>query len=190
MLGPGTDGTATLCSNGAPVQLINYLGGSPDPGGTWTFGGNPVSGTFTPGTSTPGVYTYTVPGPPVASANVTVIVHTLPNAGTNGTATACSNDAPFNLFSKLGGTPDGSGAWSFGGNPVGHTFTPGTSTPGVYSYTVNGPPPCPHAAATVPVTVNTLPNAGTNGTATVCSNDPPFNLFSKLGGTADGGGAW
>lgn len=188
-VGPGTDGTVTLCSNDGPIQLIDHLGGTPDPGGTWSGpAGHP--GTFDPATDTPGVYIYTVPGPPVASASVTVIVNTMPVAGSNGSVTVCSNDAPFSLISVLGGIPDAGGTWSFGGNPVSGTFTPGTSAPGVYTYTVLGTPPCPDASATVTVTVNTLPNAGTNAALAVCNNDPPVDLFTKLGGSPDPGGTW
>lgn len=187
--GPGIDGTATLCSNGAQVQLIDFLGGTPDPGGTWS-GPAAHPGIFDPATDAPGTYIYTVAGPPVESASVTVIVHALPNAGTNGTTTVCSNDAAFDLFSKLGGTPDPGGTWSFGGNPTGNTFTPGISTPGVYTYTVAGTSPCPDATATVTVAVNTLPDAGTNAAIAACSNDAAFDLFTKLGGTPDPGGTW
>ena len=186
MAGPGTNGTATLCSNGAVVQLITYLGGSPDPGGTWS-GPAAHPGTFDPATDIPGVYTYTVPGPPVASASVMVVVHTAPNAGTNATYTACSNDAPFSMRSKLGGSPQPGGMWSPGGND---TFTPGTSLPGIYTYTVPGTPPCANATATLTIAVNTLPSAGGNGALNTCDNGPVVDLFTKLTGTPDAGGAW
>ncbi|MCO6481665.1 MAG: gliding motility-associated C-terminal domain-containing protein [Flavobacteriales bacterium] len=189
----GINRTSTACSKDAKCDVCSKRGGTADGGGAWSLGGNPVGNTFTPGTSTPGVYTYTVNGTPPcpnATATVTVTVNTVPNAGINGTATVCSNDAPFNLFSKLGGTPDGSGAWSFGGNPVGNTFTPGTSTPGVYTYTVNGTPPCPNATATVTVNVVQAPEAGEDRSLTACSNDAPFNMLAQLGGSPDAGGTW
>ncbi|MBS1941402.1 MAG: gliding motility-associated C-terminal domain-containing protein [Bacteroidetes bacterium] len=186
LAGPGTNGTATLCSNGPSVQLINYLGGSPDPGGTWSGpAGHP--GTFFPATDAPGVYTYTVPGPPVASATVTVAVVAAPNAGTSSSYAACSNDAPFSMRSKLGGSPQPGGTWSPGGSD---TFTPGTSLPGIYTYTVPGAPPCANATATLTIAVNTLPSAGGNGALNTCDNGPVVDLFTKLTGTPDAGGAW
>lgn len=184
--GPGTNGTATLCSNGASVQLINYLGGSPDPGGTWS-GPAAHPGTFDPTIDAPGVFTYTVPGPPVASATVTVSVVAAPNAGSSSSYTACNNDAPFSMRSKLGGSPQPGGTWSPGG---GDTFTPGTGIPGIYTYTVLGTAPCPNATATLTITVNTVPSAGGNGTLNTCSNGPVVDLFTKLTGTPDAGGAW
>ena len=94
--GAGTNGTAILCSTGATVQLIDSLGGAPDPGGTWS-GPAAHPGSFNPATDTPGVFTYTVAGPPVSSATVTVTVVAAPNAGSNNDYTACGNDAPFSM---------------------------------------------------------------------------------------------
>jgi len=182
----GSDGAATLCKNGAAVQLINYLGGSPDPGGTWS-GPTAHPGTFDPATDAPGAYTYTVAGPPIASATVTVTVVAAPNAGTSSSYTACSNDAPFSMRSKLGGTPQPGGTWFPGGSD---TFTPGTSLPGIYTYTVPGTPPCANATATLSVAVNAMPSAGGNGTLNTCDNGPVVDLFTKLTGTPDAGGTW
>ena len=63
----------------------------------------------------------------------------------------------------------------------------------VYTYTVPATPPCTVAAtATVTVTEQPLPNAGTNGTLTVCAGTTPTNaqLFAALGGTPTAGGTW
>ncbi|HMN06233.1 MAG TPA: gliding motility-associated C-terminal domain-containing protein [Flavobacteriales bacterium] len=187
--GPGTDGTVILCSTGTPVQLIDFLGGSPDPGGTWS-GPAAHPGTFDPATDAPGMYTYTVPGPPVASATVTVVVNTAPDAGANAVLATCSNGVAVDLFTVLGGSPDAGGSWSFAGNPVGNIFTPGVSAPGVYTYTVAGTAPCPNATATVTVTVTAAPNAGTSANVAVCSNEAPFSLLGKLGGTPNATGTW
>lgn len=35
---PGTNGSVALCSNDAPIALIDYVGGTPDTGGTFTYG--------------------------------------------------------------------------------------------------------------------------------------------------------
>nr|HRO98449.1 hypothetical protein [Flavobacteriales bacterium] len=175
----GTNASVVRCSNDAPFSLFAQLGGSPNPGGTWTGPGGAHSGTFTPGVDQPGAYTYTVLGTaPCANATavVTVSIVTAPNAGTNGSTTVCSNGAPFSLFALLGGTPDATGTWSGPGGATSGTFTPGTSQAGVYTYTVAGTAPCANASATVTVSVVAAPNAGTNGSITVCSDQGPVNL--------------
>ena len=184
--GPGTNGTAKLCSTGAVVQLIDSLNGTPDPGGTWS-GPTAHPGTFDPATDTPGVFTYTVGG---SSATVTVTVRALPSAGTAGALTTCINGAPVDLFTRLNDSPDAGGSWKFLGSAVSNTFTPGTSLPGTYTYTVAGTPPCPGASADVVVTVVALSNAGTSGALNTCSNGPAVDLFTLLSGSPAGGGAW
>src|SRR5690606_21303883 len=108
----------------------------------------------------------------------------------SSTLTVCSNAPAVDLFGQLGGAPDPGGAWTLAGNPVSNIFTPGTSAAGTYTYTVNGTPPCPNATATVVVTVEQAPNAGNNRSITICSNDAPFSMRSRLGGTPDATGTW
>ncbi|MBS1581307.1 MAG: lamin tail domain-containing protein, partial [Bacteroidetes bacterium] len=88
-----------------------------------------------------------------ASANVTI--STPVNAGTNGSTTVCSIDAPFSLFALLGGSPDAGGTWT-GPTNAAHsaTFNPATDAGGVYTYTVTAEAPCPTQTATVTVTRN------------------------------------
>lgn len=191
----GGNGSITLCSNGAPVNLFNSLSGTPAAGGSWTApNGSAHSGTFNPATHAAGTYTYTVTGTPPcpnATATVTVTVNQQPNAGTNGSTTVCGDQAPFSLFSHLGGSPNAGGAWTGpGGGAVSGTFTPGSSTPGVYTYTVLGLPPCTSASATVTVSVVTPPNAGQNNSITICSDQPVFQLISQLNGSPSAGGTW
>lgn len=194
--GAGTNGTLILCTTSGVADLFAALGGDPDPGGTWTApGGTVTDATFDPLVDPPGVYTYTVPCDPEPcvdpTATVTVTVHSPPSAGTSSTTSTCSNAVPFDLFVRLGGTPNTGGAWTGpGGSPVSSTFTPGTSASGVYTYTVLGSLPCPNATATVTVTVVNAPNAGTGASFTVCSNAASFALTSRLGGTPQTGGTW
>jgi len=198
---PGNNNTITLCSNGAPVNLLTQLLNSPDGGGVWTgpsalTGG--ANGTFTPGTNTAGVYTYTLTGAGACSgtftSTLTVNIVTAPNSGTNGTLTLCSNGSSSNLFAALGGSPSTNGTWTgpsgLTGGSLG-TFTPGTNVAGLYTYTVLGSAPCAaNSTSTVNVTINTAPNAGTNGTLSICSNDAATNLFSLLGSSPTAGGTW
>ncbi|MBL8003126.1 MAG: PKD domain-containing protein, partial [Flavobacteriales bacterium] len=189
----GNDGTITLCSTNAPVDLFAQLGGAPDAGGTWS-GPSALSGSsFDPATMSPGVYTYTVNGAapcPTASATITVTVNAPVDAGTPGAITLCSTDAATDLFALLGGAPDANGAWSGPSVLSGSSFDPATMGAGVYSYTVAGTTPCPDASSTVTVTVNTPPDAGNDGTITLCATNAPADLFAQLGGAPDAGGTW
>src|SRR5690606_25731000 len=58
----GSDGSINLCSNGAPINLFDQLGGTPATGGAWS-GPSPVSGgQFDPASMDAGTYVYTVSG--------------------------------------------------------------------------------------------------------------------------------
>lgn len=57
----GTDSTITVCLDDPAFAMIEYLGGTPCPGGSWTTPANPlVSGIFNPASDVAGTYTYTV----------------------------------------------------------------------------------------------------------------------------------
>ncbi|MEZ4740590.1 MAG: hypothetical protein R2818_14815, partial [Flavobacteriales bacterium] len=85
----GTDATLTACSSGAAIELFTGLGGSPDPGGTWTApDGSAFAGSFDPAVHTAGAYSYTLAanGPcPAVNASVTMTVLDEPDAGADGT---------------------------------------------------------------------------------------------------------
>ncbi|MEO8068619.1 MAG: immunoglobulin domain-containing protein, partial [Flavobacteriales bacterium] len=192
----GTNGTITLCSNGAAVNLFSSLGGTPQAGGTWSPAGltGGSLGTFSPGTNTAGVYTYTRTGvAPCANstATVTVTVNPAANAGGNGSITVCNSGASFDMFPFLSGTPQGGGAWTAPGNsPHASTYDPVADAPGVYTYTVLGAAPCGNASAALTVSETANANAGTNGTLSICSNAAPADLFSHLGGSPQATGTW
>ncbi len=76
------------------------------------------------------------------------------DAGTDGSLTVCSVDAPTSLLAQLGGTPDNGGAWSGPSAVVNNLYDPATMDAGTYTYTVTGNGPCPNASATVTVTEN------------------------------------
>ncbi|MEO8587783.1 MAG: gliding motility-associated C-terminal domain-containing protein [Flavobacteriales bacterium] len=190
----GTNGATTVCSSAAPFNLFPLLGGTPGVGGSWTRpNGTPSTGTYTPGVSSAGGYTYIVSGTtPCLDASAVVVVseNRQPVAGTNAAFQRCSTDGPVDLFTILGGVPDAGGAWSGPGGASSGIFIPGTSLPGVYTYTVTGTAPCTNVTATVTATVNLAPNAGTDGDLTVCGDQSVVDLMTGLGGTPDGTGIW
>ncbi|MEC4003736.1 gliding motility-associated C-terminal domain-containing protein [Flavobacterium sp. SUN052] len=189
----GTNGTVTLCANSPSQDLLTSLGGTPQTGGVWSPTLASGTGVFNPAVDAAGVYTYTVTGTsPCANgtASASVTVNPLPNAGSNGNLTICSNGTPQDLFTSLEGTPQTGGVWSptlASGTGV---FNPSVDTAGVYTYTVTGAAPCGSIAANVTVSITPAPNAGTNGTVTLCANSPSQDLFTSLGGTPQTGGVW
>jgi len=54
---PGVDTDVHLCANFENINLLDLMGGSPDPGGVWTGTGASSTGVFNPGISGPGTYT-------------------------------------------------------------------------------------------------------------------------------------
>ncbi|MEO6348388.1 MAG: hypothetical protein ABIO60_10820, partial [Aquaticitalea sp.] len=179
----GTNGTINLCETDlytiVSVNLFNALGGTPETMGIWT-GPLPTSngslGTVNVTTLTvdggPYVFMYSVSTSPcgTSSSTVTITIIPPPNAGTNGTLDLCENDAPQDLFNSLGGTPDTGGTWSPTLASGSGIFDPVVEPAGIYTYTVTGTPPCDDAYATVTVTLNPKPDAGTNGSLDICEN--------------------
>ncbi len=189
----GTDSTLDLCSNSDSVDLFEILGGSPQTGGTWSPALTSGSGLFDPSIDPEGVYFYTLPGTGPCddvSAAVTVSVSTLPVAGIDASEEICDNITPFNLFDTLGGNPDPGGTWSPSLSSGSGIFNPTLDPAGTYTYTVFGSNPCPDDSATVTIIITEFPDAGTDGSIDLCSNNPSVNLFNSLGGTPEAGGTW
>lgn len=190
---PGTNGSLTLCMNSTPEDLFNSLGGSPQPGGTWSPALASGTGVFDPLLDAEGVYTYTIVGiPPCgdATATVTVTISELSDAGTNGSLILCSNDASQDLFDSLGGTPKSGGVWSPALSSGSGVFDPAQDAPGIYTYTVQGVPPCGEASATVEVTIHPEADPGSDGSLSICIESAPEDLFNSLGGSPESGGVW
>jgi len=186
----GTSASFAVCRTDAAFALISRLGGTPDAGGTWTGPDGPHGPQYDPSSDPGGSYTYTVTaGSCTATATLTITNVQPPNAGSNGTLPICASSAPVDLFTTLGGTPQGGGSWTGPGGPHDGSFDPATDPAGNYTYTVPGTPPCANATATVNVVI-TAPNAGNSASANVCSNEIAFPLISRLGGAPDAGGSW
>ena len=189
----GSDATLAVCTNGAAVDMLEVLGGTPQTGGVWAGPSPVVGGMYDPPTMIPGVYTYLVVGVPQCandSATVTVTESAPPEAGTSGLLSICSDNGAVDLFTQLGGAPETSGAWSGPSPVVGGIYDPPTMTAGVYVYTVMGLAPCANATTSVTVTENIAPYAGIDNSITLCSSQSPTSLFANLGGSPQVGGAW
>ena len=175
----GTNGTLTICAGSTvtAAQLFAQLGGTPNAGGVWS-----------PALVGAGTYTYTIaavaPCTGSATAQVVVTAQPAPNAGTSGILTICAGSTvtAAQLFAQLGGNPNAGGVWS-----------PALAGAGTYTYTVAAVAPCTGSAtAQVVVTAQPAPNAGSNGTLTICAGSTvtAAQLFAQLGGTPSAGGVW
>ncbi|WP_179351686.1 gliding motility-associated C-terminal domain-containing protein [Winogradskyella vidalii] len=191
----GEDGTLEICDNNlnSTVDLFSSLEGSPETGGTWSPALNSGTGVFDPLIDSVGEYTYTVNSNntcPDESATVTVSIIPEPNPGTNETIDLCSNNAPVDLFSSLGGNPEPGGTWSPALASGTGVFDPAIDSPGIYTYTLSATAPCIDVSSEVTVSVTTFNDAGEDGTVEICDNIGTINLFDSLGGTPSPGGTW
>jgi hypothetical protein len=111
---PGTDGAVTVCESDPAFNLIDFLGGTPEPTfAQWNDPSNvpfgPPNATFTPGTDVQGIYTF-VAGDgtcPDETATVDVTVINDANAGNNTSVTVCETSGTVNLDGFLGGSVSG-----------------------------------------------------------------------------------
>ncbi|GAK94069.1 hypothetical protein JCM19298_544 [Nonlabens ulvanivorans] len=138
----GASMTIDLCNDNGTIDLFTLLG-SADIGGTWTPMLNSTTGVFDPLVDSAGSYQYTVMNDcNTDSATITVNLTTAPNAGSDSTLDICVIDAPIDLLTQLGGTPDSTGTWLPMLNGGGNIFDPSVDTAGVYVYTVAATTPC------------------------------------------------
>ncbi|WP_264549061.1 T9SS type B sorting domain-containing protein [Flavobacterium sp. N2820] len=201
----GTDGTLSICdSSTTTIDLFSLISGEQS-GGTWTqtsgSGGtfDAVLGTFTPAAgATSSTFTYTLAGtaPCVnATSLATINISPQPNAGTDGTLSICdSSTTAIDLFSLISGEQSG-GTWSqtsgSGGtfDAVLGTFTPAAgATSSTFTYTLAGTAPCVNATSLATINISPQPNAGTDGTLSICdSSTTAIDLFSLISGEQSGG---
>ncbi len=196
---PGEDGVLDICDNDvSDINLINYLLGSPESGGTWS---GPVTITGDQGvldasllTFGSYVFKYTIAAQnacPEESAEVTVNVQIEPNAGENNELVICSNDDTIDLFTLIGGSPDTGGTWSPALNSGTGIFDPSIDVSDVYTYSVSPTSPCVTSdSSEITVTVEQAPNTGTDTSIDICENSNQVDLFSLLGSEAMSGGEW
>ena len=204
----GLDGSITVCdSSVAPINLFGLLTGA-QTGGTWTRTGlgtggvfAPLAGTFTPASgASSSTFEYRIAGvlPCVDDFSVvTVSINAQPNAGTDGGVTICNTDGSLITLSGLISGEQTGGVWTRTGGtgglfvPAVGTFTPTpTTTTSTFEYTLPGTSPCVADFSIATVTINNQPNAGSDGSITVCDDSvTPINLFGLLTG-AQTGGTW
>ncbi|MFN3876236.1 MAG: hypothetical protein ACK4L7_10045, partial [Flavobacteriales bacterium] len=152
----GQDVSPALCAGGSNPPLVSYVNGG-DPTGIFFYNGQPATNALL---ADPGLYNmlYVVFGTPPCTNDTAQFLFTVnapANAGASTSVTLCINHPPTQLITLLGGSPQSGGVWTDPlGQPFSGVFTPGTSQPGLYTYTVSGTPPCTDAQAFVAVVVD------------------------------------
>ncbi|MBF6608913.1 MAG: gliding motility-associated C-terminal domain-containing protein [Flavobacterium sp.] len=182
-----------ICGNAGLQDLFLLLGPDADAGGVWTPALSGGDGIFDPEVDPAGTYTYTVSATapcPNDSATVTITIQTPPNAGSDAALSLCSNGDSQDLFPLLGSNAEVGGTWSPALSSGTSVFDPAIDPQGVYTYTIQGTDSCSDGTATVTVTITPGPEAGQDGTLTICADSSPQDLFNSLNGNPQLGGIW
>lgn len=151
----GQDVAVSRCSTDPAPSLPSFVQGG-DLTGIFFYNGQPTNGAML---TAPGTYSliYVVYGSgPCANdtADFTFTVNSAPNAGQSTTYTICANAAPVQLITLLTGAQPG-GSWTGpSGTPFSGVLNPAVNASGLYTYTVEGLPPCADAQAFVAVVVD------------------------------------
>ena len=210
--------TYTFCADGiTPINLtidgsdpnstnnLNMTWNQSIPGATFNVNGNNTNspiGTFSwiptnaNANSIPYYFTVSVtddacPINASYSYSYSITINQNPDAGISNNISVCETDPSFNMFAQLGGSPTGGGSWYDPSlNLVSNNFDPATDSAGVYTYLLDSVGNCPGDTAYITVNITPPPNAGTNGAITVCTADPPFDMFLQLGGAPLLTGSW
>jgi hypothetical protein len=159
-----------------------------------TFSGTATISASAAGCNGPKTVSMEVMVRPTLSAQIAAVAATVcEGSGTNITFTGTAGTV---VTYKVGAGANTTITIGSGGTatlPTGNLST--TTTYTLVSVAYADAPVCsqvPAATATVTVSTQAKPNAGTNGTLTVCAGTTPTNaqLFEALNGTPDAGGAW
>lgn len=192
---PGIGDTLLFCSSDSLTQLFNLLISNPDSNGNWL---NPsqqsFSGLLNPSIHSSGLYSYTITANSPCSDSSSyfdITINPFANAGKGSSRDVCDSDSSFDLFTVLSGNPDSNGIWrNVNQMVVSSVFNPSTQTSGVFSYTINGIPPCQDSTAHAMVSVVREPDPGMDTAVFFCNNMSPINLLSLVPGQPDPGGSW
>jgi gliding motility-associated-like protein len=120
------------------------------------------------------------------AATVSVQVSSAADAGSSASVVLCTNAAPADLLTLLGGTPAANGSWTApDGSPFTGPLDPAAAMPGAYTYTVVPQAPCTPATATVMVGLEVAPAAAIEATNTTGCSPLPVTLTNAAGGSGD-----
>lgn len=188
-------GSLSICDNGTPVDLlVDVMGPNAPAGGSWTDPNGAAHGsTFDPVVDPPGDYLYAVLlGGNCASlgtASIVEVAHAW--AGNDAANIYCSDGAPVDLFTLLGGAPQATGTWTSAiGQPFAGILDPTVDGTGNYTYVVTGAAPCPNDTSITSITVNQYVDAGLPNALTLCEDAVALDMLAALNGAPTPGGTW
>jgi hypothetical protein len=179
----GVSATLSVCEGGAAVDLLSRLTGTPQNGGAWTGPSSLTNGdlgTFTPGVSSAGLYTYTINGvAPCLAATATVNV----TQSQSTDASIIYPGGPFCIDNTTSQTPaiTGAAGGAFSSSPSGLTlntstgaFTPSSSSPGTYliTYSIPAAGTCPATTTETYVVITNIPANPSISPNPVCEGSP------------------
>lgn len=202
---PGINNEISICAGAPIITLIDELGGSPDPNGTWSadpsigFG----IGTFDPSENgvIPGKYTFTYTflpsqGCPTAEATLIINVINQPSVGNDGDLYICQGSiTPVNLFDVISNENEG-GIWTdlSSALEVSNPYALDVSglAPGIYDYEYSTSvfPGCMNANTSIASLIvnGPQPEAGPGGAITSCNGI--VDLTGGLTFIVSPGGVW
>lgn len=184
--------TKTVCAGVGAFDLFNELT-NVSPNGTWTGPSaltNGTQGTFTPGSNTNGVYTYTIDAGgtcPDSVFNVQVQVVNIPSINPPAPVASCG---PYTLPAITGTNLTGNQRYSTGPNGTGTILPVGSAvntTQTIYLY--DGAAGCSDQE-TVTITISTPGNAGNDNGASYCGPGPNIDLDFFRSANSTAGGTW
>ncbi|MGE5944118.1 MAG: hypothetical protein ACM31G_07245 [Flavobacteriales bacterium] len=135
----GEDNNIQICSDGAAIDLFDFLEGTPDIGGIWTPQLLSNTGVFDPSLDIAGTYQYEVTdgGCNVDIAIIEIEILDNPNAGNDATINLCFIDEYLNILDLITGNPDPNGSWIPSFKSGNNIFNPTLDNPGTYIYSVS-----------------------------------------------------
>ena len=179
-----SNGRIRVCSNAAPVDMFDRLGGAPQPGGSWSGPSEVIDGSFDPATMAEGTYTYTVAANgscPEYNASVDVVIVAAPEVPTiSGNDSFCAGGNVVLTSSVTNNI-----RWSTGATTG--TITVNTGNDYTVTQTLTG---CSSTSEPFTVTSFEVVNAGADAGLTLCETSTPVDLFQSIGGTPQTGGTW
>ena len=130
-------------------------------------------------------------GTPPLTSTLHIVIQVLPSPQlVSDSLLVCDDATPFDMITVLGGNAPPGGDWTApDGSSHANIFLPGEDMNGGYTYSVGIGTSC---SATGVATITNVPhaNAGGDTAAAYCSWDYPDNLFARIPGSPETGGAW